>query len=168
MWVYSCVQLHALFPSSTPGSSSLRFDLGQYQMPPTPCRRYGVTTCGVLVWCEDSQVISRVPQEAKTSFNEEASLQAMSDTCHNATGQGVRGVLSSAFWRFFECEVFLQGFYTGLGGFPSHSQHKQHENFWVSVWVSSGFSGEFLFSSFDPQLFNFVLCNFRFSSFWLC
>ena len=37
----------------------------------------------------------------------------------------------------------MKGFYTGLGGFLSHSQHKQHENFWASVWVSSGFSGEF-------------------------
>ena len=44
----------------------------------------------------------------------------------------------------------MKGFYTGLGGFLSHSQHKQHENFWASVWVSSGFSSEFLFSSFDP------------------
>ena len=50
----------------------------------------------------------------ETSFNEEASLQAVSDTCHNATGRGVRGILSSAFWWFFECEGFLYRFWGGF------------------------------------------------------
>ena len=76
-------------------------------MPPTPYRRYGMTMHGVMNWRGGSQVISCVLREVETSFNEEASLQATSDTCHNATGRGVRGVLSLAFWRFFECEGFL-------------------------------------------------------------
>ena len=43
-------------------------------------------------------------------FNEEALLQAASDTCRYTTGRGVRGVVSSAFWRFFECGGFFIGF----------------------------------------------------------
>ncbi len=43
-------------------------------------------------------------------FNEEASLQAASDTCHYATSRRVRGVASSDFWRFFEYGGFLVGF----------------------------------------------------------
>uniref|UniRef100_A0A2N9INU5 Transposase (putative) gypsy type domain-containing protein n=1 Tax=Fagus sylvatica TaxID=28930 RepID=A0A2N9INU5_FAGSY len=53
-------------------------------MPPTPYHRHGVTMCGVLNWSGGFQVISRVPREVETSFNEEASLQAASDTCHYA------------------------------------------------------------------------------------
>jgi hypothetical protein len=63
-----------------PSQSSLGLNLGQYQMPPTPYYRHGVTMCGVLNWREGFQVISRVPWEVETSFNEESSLQAASDT----------------------------------------------------------------------------------------
>ena len=53
--------------------------------------------CEVQNWREGFQVIPCVPREVETSFNEEASLQAASDTCHRATGQHVRGVISSDF-----------------------------------------------------------------------
>ena len=76
-------------------------------MPPIPYRRYGMTMHGVLNWRGGSQVISCVLREAKTSFNEEASLQAARDTCHYATGRHVRGIVPSDFWRFFEYKGFL-------------------------------------------------------------
>ena len=53
----------------------------------------------------------------ETSFNEEASLQAASDTCHNATGRGVRGILSSAFGGFLNVKGFYRVFILVLGGF---------------------------------------------------
>jgi hypothetical protein len=46
------------------------------------------------------------------AFNEEALLQAAGATCRHATSRCVRGVVSSDFWRFFECGGFLWGFYT--------------------------------------------------------
>ena len=66
-------------------------------MPPTPYLRYGVTMCGVLDWSGGFQVISRVPREMETSFNEESSLRAASDTCRYATGRSARDVVSSNF-----------------------------------------------------------------------
>ena len=42
--------------------------------------------------------------------SEEALLWAASDTCHFTNGQGVRGVVSSIFWRFFESIGFLYRF----------------------------------------------------------
>uniref|UniRef100_A0A2N9GDQ1 Uncharacterized protein n=1 Tax=Fagus sylvatica TaxID=28930 RepID=A0A2N9GDQ1_FAGSY len=65
-------------------------------MPPTLYHRHGMTMCGVLNWSGVFQVISRVPQEMETSFNEEASLQAARDTCHYATGRRARDVVSFA------------------------------------------------------------------------
>jgi hypothetical protein len=66
-------------------------------MPPTPHHRHGVTMCGVLDWSGGFQVISRVPREVETSFNEESSLQAASDTGHYVTGRRARDVVSSDF-----------------------------------------------------------------------
>ena len=76
---------------------SLGLNLGQYQMPPTPYHRHGVTICGVLDWSGGFQVISRVPREVETSFNEESLLQVASDTCRYATGRRARDVVSSYF-----------------------------------------------------------------------
>ena len=53
--------------------------------------------CGVLDWSGGFQVISRVPREMETSFNEESSLRAASDTCRYATGRSARDVVSSNF-----------------------------------------------------------------------
>ena len=53
--------------------------------------------CGVLDWSGGFQVISRVPREVETSFNEESSLRAASDTCRHATGRRARNVVSSDF-----------------------------------------------------------------------
>jgi hypothetical protein len=39
--------------------------------------------------------------------SEEALLWAASDTCRFTNGRGVRGVVSSVFWRFFESVGFL-------------------------------------------------------------
>jgi hypothetical protein len=64
-------------------------------MPPTPYRRYGVTICGVLNWSGGFQVISSIPWEVETSFNEELSLWTVSDTCRHATGERARNVVSS-------------------------------------------------------------------------
>uniref|UniRef100_A0A2N9HR96 Transposase (putative) gypsy type domain-containing protein n=1 Tax=Fagus sylvatica TaxID=28930 RepID=A0A2N9HR96_FAGSY len=64
-------------------------------MPPTPYRRYGVTICGVLNWSGGFQVISSIPREVETSFNEELSLWTVSDTCRHATGERARNVVSS-------------------------------------------------------------------------
>ena len=99
-------------------------------MPPTPYRRHGVTICGVLNWSGGFQVISRIPREVETSFNEEGSLQAASDTRHYATDRRVRGVVSSYFWPFFEYGGFLIRFFIpDLGDFLSHSYHKQNGNY---------------------------------------
>jgi hypothetical protein len=90
-------------------------------------------------------------------FNEEASLQAASDTCHYATGRHVRGVVSSDFWRFFEYGGFLVGlFILDLGGFLSHSCHKQNEN---SLGERLGFLSFHFPVSFLRFLFLFpILC----------
>ena len=54
-------------------------------------------------------------------FNEEALLQAASDTRHYATDRRVRGVVSSDFWPFFEYGGFLIRFFIpDLGDFLSH------------------------------------------------
>jgi hypothetical protein len=59
------------------------------------------------------------------------------------------GAYEASFRQLFGGFLNVKGFYRvfipDLGGFLSHSQHKQNENFWASVWVSSGFSGEFFF-----------------------
>jgi hypothetical protein len=49
-------------------------------------------------------------------FNEEASLRAANATCRHATGRCFRCVVSSDFWRFFECGRVLWGFYTEFKG----------------------------------------------------
>ena len=77
--------------------SSLGLNLSQHHMPPTLYYRHGVTMCGVLNWSEGFQVISRVPREMETSFNEESSLQAASDTRHYVTGRRAPDVVSSDF-----------------------------------------------------------------------
>jgi hypothetical protein len=105
-------------------------------MPPTLYRRYEVTMCGVLNWSEGFQVISRVPREVETSFNEEASLQAASDTCHYATGWRVRGVVSSDFWWFFEYRGFLIGFFIPILGFLFHLHKKISGAFLGSLRVT--------------------------------
>jgi hypothetical protein len=66
-------------------------------------------------------------------FNEEASLQAASATCRHATGRCFRGVVSSGFWRFFECGRVLWGFYTEFEGLLSCSQN---ENFLLGERLS--------------------------------
>jgi hypothetical protein len=76
-------------------------------------------------------VVLEAPFRQIFVFNEEASLQAASATCRHATGRCFRGVVSSDFWRFFECGRVLWGFYTEFEGFLSYSQN---ENFlWASV-----------------------------------
>jgi hypothetical protein len=85
-------------------------------------------------------------------FNEEASLQAVSDTCHYATGRRVRGNFSSDFWRFFEYGGFLVGFFIpDSGGFLS-SYHKQNEN---SLGERLGFLSFHFSDEFPPFPFSF-------------
>jgi hypothetical protein len=66
-------------------------------MPPTPYHRHRVTMCGVLSWSGGFQVTLRVPREVETSFNEESSFQAASDTRRYVTGRRARDVVSSDF-----------------------------------------------------------------------
>jgi hypothetical protein len=66
----------------------------------------------------------------ETSFNEEVSLQAASDTCRYTNGWGVRGVVSSAFWRFFEFVRFLVGFLYRF----AFGVFFIYKNFGASVW----------------------------------
>jgi hypothetical protein len=64
-------------------------------MPPTPYHRHRVTMCGVLSWSKGFRITLRVPREVETSFNEESSFQAASDTCRHVTGRRARDVVSS-------------------------------------------------------------------------
>uniref|UniRef100_A0A2N9JA57 Uncharacterized protein n=1 Tax=Fagus sylvatica TaxID=28930 RepID=A0A2N9JA57_FAGSY len=63
-------------------------------MPPTPYHHHRVTMCGVLSWSGGFQMTLRVPREAETSFNEESSFQAASDTCRHVTSRCARDVVS--------------------------------------------------------------------------
>ncbi len=62
-------------------------------------------------------VVLEAPFRQIFVFNEVASLRAANATCRHATGRCFRCVVSSDFWRFFECGRVLWGFYTEFEGF---------------------------------------------------
>ncbi len=78
-------------------------------------------------------------------------FRRLHDTCRYLNGWGVRGALSSLFWRFFEFGWFLTHFALGFLTFSSFQ-------IWACVLgFFSPFFGEFFWIL---DLFLFAFCNF--------